>query len=56
MEPRKVVQKLAAEPKETMNVPRMAFAQGGRVLVVCDTITPGKEAAVPHHILSLIHI
>jgi hypothetical protein len=33
-----------------MNVPRMAYTQGGRVLIACDNITLVKEVAVPHRI------
>ena len=33
-----------------MNVPRMAYSQGGRVLIACDNITFVKEIAVPHRI------
>jgi hypothetical protein len=33
-----------------MNVPRMAYSQGGRVLIACDTNTFGQETAVPHRI------
>jgi hypothetical protein len=31
-----------------MNVPRMAYTQGGRVLIACDNIAPGKGNTVPH--------
>jgi len=47
---RKVVQTLANGTKQSMNVPRMAYTQGGRVLIACDNITLVKEAAVPHRI------
>jgi WD40 repeat protein len=47
---RKVVQTLANGTKQLMSVPRMAYIQGGRVLIACDNITPGKEVAVPHRI------
>jgi WD40 repeat protein len=50
METRKVVQTLANSTKLTMNVPRMAFTQGGRVLIACDNITHTKEAAATHRI------
>ncbi len=33
-----------------MNVSRMAYTQGGRVLIGCDNITPAKGIAVPHRI------
>jgi RNA polymerase sigma factor (sigma-70 family) len=49
-ETRKVVQTLANGTKRSMNVPRMAYTQGGRVLIACDNITPAKEVAVPHRI------
>ncbi len=48
VETRKVVQTLANGTKRSMNVPRMAYTQGGRVLIACDNITYGKEIAVPH--------
>jgi RNA polymerase sigma factor (sigma-70 family) len=47
---RKVVQTLANGTKQSMNVPRMAYTQGGRVLIACDNITLVKEVAVPHRI------
>jgi WD40 repeat protein len=47
---RKVVQTLANGTKRSMNVPRMAYTQGGRVLIACDNITFVKEIAVPHRI------
>jgi len=50
METRRVVQTLANGTKRSMNVPRMAYAQGGRVLIACDNIASGKEVAVPHRI------
>jgi WD40 repeat protein len=50
LETRKVVQALANGTKRSMNVPRMAYAQGGRVLIACDNIASGKEVAVPHRI------
>ena len=39
METRKVVQTLANGAKLEMNVLRMAYSQGGRVLIACDNIT-----------------
>jgi WD40 repeat protein len=51
METRKVVQTLASERKQSMNVPRMAYVQDGRVLIACDNIPSGKETAVPHRII-----
>ena len=50
VETRKVVQTLANGTKLSMNVPRMAYSQGGRVLIACDNITLAKEIAVPHRI------
>ena len=50
VETRKVVQTLANGTKRSMNVPRMAYTQGGRVLIACDNITSAKEIAVPHRI------
>jgi hypothetical protein len=50
VETRKVVQTLANDAKLKMNVPRMAYSQGGRVLIACDNITFAKEIAVPHRI------
>jgi RNA polymerase sigma factor (sigma-70 family) len=49
VETRKVVQTLVNGTKRSMNVPRLAYTQGGRVLIGCDNITKGKEA-VPHRI------
>ena len=42
------MQTIANTTKRSMNVPRMAYAQGGRVLIACDNITIVKEIAVPH--------
>ena len=50
VETRKVVQTLTNGTKRSMNVPRMAYTQGGRVLIACDNIASGKENAVPHRI------
>ena len=50
VETRKVVQTLANGTKRSMNVPRMAYTQGGRVLIGCDNILVAKEIAVPHRI------
>jgi hypothetical protein len=44
------VRELANGAKQTMNVARMAYAQGGRVLIGCDNITFSKEISVPHRI------
>jgi WD40 repeat protein len=51
VETRKVVRSLSNSMKRSMNVPRMAYTQGGRVLIACDNITysPVKEFA-PHRI------
>ena len=50
METRKVVRTLANGTRRSMNVPRMAYSQGGRVLIACDNITFVKKTAVPHRI------
>jgi RNA polymerase sigma factor (sigma-70 family) len=50
VETRKVVQTLAGGTKRSMNVPRMAFIQGGGVLIACDNLASGKDRAVPHRI------
>lgn len=50
VETRKVVQTLTNGTKRSMNVPRMAYSQGGRVLITCDSITFANEIAVPHRI------
>jgi len=50
LETRKVVQTLANGTRQSMNVPRMAYTQGGRVLIACDNIKGVKENAVPHRI------
>jgi beta-lactamase regulating signal transducer with metallopeptidase domain/WD40 repeat protein len=47
---RKVVQTLGNGAKRVMNVPRMAYSQGGRVLIACDRITFVQETAVPRQI------
>lgn len=47
---RGVVQTLANGMRRSMNVPRMAYSQGGRVLIACDNITFVREIAVPHRI------
>src|SRR5262249_17795563 len=36
--------------RRSMNVPRMAYTQGGRVLIACNNIMFEKETAVPHRI------
>lgn len=50
VETRKVVQVLADGTKRSMNVPRMAYTQGGRVLIACENFVPGKEVAGRHRI------
>jgi WD40 repeat protein len=45
VETRKVVQELSNGTKLPMNVPGMAYTQGGRVLIACDNITNGKAPA-----------
>jgi WD40 repeat protein len=50
VETRKVVQELTAHTKRSMNVPRMVYAQSGRVLIACDNIPGAKAAAVRHRI------
>ena len=44
------MRELANGAKRSMNVPRMAYAQGGRVLIACDDITVVEEVVVPHRI------
>jgi RNA polymerase sigma factor (sigma-70 family) len=46
----KVVQTLVKGTRQSMNVPRMAYAQGGRVLIACDAIEEGKDGAVRHRV------
>jgi WD40 repeat protein len=50
LETRKVVHELANGTKLSMNVPRMAYTQGGQVLIACDNITSTKGIVVPHRI------
>jgi RNA polymerase sigma factor (sigma-70 family) len=50
LETRKVVQTLTNDAKRLMNVARMAYVQGGRVLIACDNISDGKAGAVSHRI------
>jgi len=47
---RKVVQELAKGQKQSMSVPRLTYAQGGRVLIGCDNILLRKDIPVPHRI------
>ena len=41
---------MCASTKRAMNVPRMAYTQGGRVLIACDNSPAGKGTAVLHRI------
>lgn len=50
VETHKVVQELFNGKKQSMNVPRLTYAQGGRVLIACDNITLIKKIEVPHRI------
>ncbi|QEL16019.1 sigma-70 family RNA polymerase sigma factor [Limnoglobus roseus] len=50
VETRKVARSLDTGTKRSMNVPRMVYTQGGRVLIACDSITFPKEIAVTHRI------
>jgi WD40 repeat protein len=50
METQKVVHALSNGTELSMNVPRMAYTQGGRVLIAYDNIASMKEKAVPHRI------
>ncbi len=47
---RKVVQTLNNGTELSMNVPRLAYVQGGRVLIACDNALYEKEINVPHRI------
>src|SRR5262249_14378501 len=47
---RKVIQTLGNGTERSMNVPRMGFAQGGRVLIGCDNMAKAKDADGPHRI------
>jgi WD40 repeat protein len=46
----KVVQTLATSADQPMNVPRMAYTQGGRVLIACDNTKTAKETATSYRI------
>ena len=46
----KIVTTLANSIKQPMNVPRMAYVQGGRVLIGCDNVLLSKDVVVPHRI------
>jgi beta-lactamase regulating signal transducer with metallopeptidase domain/WD40 repeat protein len=50
MKTRNVVQTLASDTKLSMNVPRLAYSQGGRVLIACDNMTFANEVAMPRRI------
>jgi RNA polymerase sigma factor (sigma-70 family) len=50
LETRKVVQELANGQKQSMSIPRLAYAQGSRLLIGCDNILLRKDIAVPHRI------
>jgi WD40 repeat protein len=50
VETRKVVRAISNGAKLSMNVPRMAYTQGGRVLIACDNSTHAKDVPVPHRI------
>ncbi len=50
VETRKVVQELSVGTKRSMNVPRIVYAQSGRVLIACDDIPGAKATAVRHRI------
>jgi RNA polymerase sigma factor (sigma-70 family) len=50
LETRKVVLTLANAAKRPMNVTRMAYTQGGRVLIACDSMPVEKDTAAAHRI------
>jgi WD40 repeat protein len=50
LQTRKVVQTLTNGTMRSMNVPRMAYSQGGRLLIACEDITFANEVAVAHRI------
>jgi WD40 repeat protein len=50
LETRKVVRALAGGTGRPMNVPRLVYTQGGRVLIACDNFPSVKGIAVPHRI------
>lgn len=50
LETRQVVQTLANSARRSMDVPRLMFAQGGRVLIACDDILLDKKIPVTHRI------
>jgi WD40 repeat protein len=50
LESRKVVQTLANDTVRAMDIARLTFTQGGRVLVACDDIVLDRTIPVPHRI------
>jgi beta-lactamase regulating signal transducer with metallopeptidase domain/WD40 repeat protein len=50
LESKNVVQTLAIDGARAMDIARLAFTQGGRVLVACDDILLDKKIPVPHRI------
>jgi WD40 repeat protein len=50
LETRQVVQTLANDARRSMDITRLAFTQGGRVLVACDDILLDKRIPVTHRI------
>lgn len=50
IETRKVVQTLTNDATRPMGIARLAFTQGGRVLVACDDIKMDKKIPAPHRI------
>jgi RNA polymerase sigma factor (sigma-70 family) len=48
---RKVVHSLRNGAKQSLDVPRMAFAQGGRLLIAANASHLTKEIPIPHRIL-----
>jgi WD40 repeat protein len=50
LESKKVVQTLANDAARTMDIARLAFTQGGRVLVACDDILLDEKIPVPRRI------
>jgi len=50
VETRKVVQTLDNGTKRSMNVPRVVYTQGGRVLIGCDDMRPANGVEASHRI------
>jgi beta-lactamase regulating signal transducer with metallopeptidase domain/WD40 repeat protein len=50
LESKKVVQTLALDAARAMDIARLVFTQGGRVLVACDDILVDNAVPVPHRI------